>query len=139
VTTSFLKCLGVWALFSSVPVLVLVLSSGRINGDQLLAIFLLCLVPLLGTILLRWLVSEQKSVRRSVLCGLALGFAIPALGGFLLSKIEAGFESPAIFVGALMLSTPSSIGGALAGWIQGSSDAADRTGATSRENRRDVF
>jgi len=123
---SFLKSLGVWSLCTFAPVVVLVLSSGRINGDQLFVIFLVFLLPLLGTILLYWWVGEQKSVVRSALYGLALGFGIPALGGFFFSIIAAGFESPAIFVGALILSIPSSIGGALAGWIQGRSDAADR-------------
>jgi len=126
-TTSFLKSLGVWSLFTCVPVLVLVLSSGRVNGDQLFVIFLLFLLPLAGTIVLYRLVGEQKSIWRNVLYGLALGFAIPVLGGFLLWIITPGFESPAILVGALMMAIPSSIGGALAGWIQGSSDIADRT------------
>ncbi len=125
-TASFLKSLGVWSLFTCVPVLVLVLSSGRVNGDQLFVIFLVFLLPLVGTILLYWLVDEQKSARRNVLYGLALAFAIPALGGFLLWIITPGFESPAILVGALILSIPSLIGGALAGWIKGKSDAADR-------------
>jgi hypothetical protein len=44
----------------------------------------------------------------------------------LLWIITPGFESPAILVGALIMAIPSSVGGALAGWIQGRSDAADR-------------
>jgi len=125
-TISFFKSFGAWALFTCVPVFAIVLWSGKVNGDQLFALFLLLLLPVIGTVLLFFWVGEQKSVLRSVLYGLALGFAIPALGGFLFSIIAAGFESPAIFVGALILSIPSSIGGALAGWIQGRSDAADR-------------
>src|SRR5207245_8065148 len=108
-------------------VLVLVLSSGRVNGDQFFVLFLLSLLPLLGTILLFFWVGEQKSVWRNVLYGLNLGFAMPALGGFFLYIIIAGFESPAILVGALILSIPSAIGGALAGWIQGSSAGLDKT------------
>jgi len=122
-TITFLKSLGVWALFTCVPVLVMVLSSrsGRVNGDQLLVLFLLFLLPLLGTILLFFWVGTLKSVWRNLLYGLGLGFALPMVGGFFLYLITAGFESPAILVGALILSVPSSIGGALAGWIQGRS------------------
>lgn len=121
----FLKSAGLWALFTNGPVLVLIVRGGRINGDQLSAFLLLFLVPFLGTILLRWLINWQKEIWRSVLLGSALGFAIPALGGYLLSIIVQGFESPAIFTGALMLSVPSVFGGALAGWILGRSAALE--------------
>lgn len=138
-TITFLKSFGVWTLFTFTPVLVIVLwsGSGRINEDQLFVLFLLFLLPLLGTILLFFWVGARKSVWRNVLYGLALGFAIPAVGGFLLYLIIAGFESPAILIGALILSIPSSIGGALAGWIQGRSDIADEnTGLNQAGNRR---
>jgi len=99
---------------------------GRIDADQGLVVLLFFLVALVGAVLLQRLGASLKSVERTVLCGLSLGFALPTLGGFLLWIITPGFESPAILVGALAMAIPSSIGGALAGWIQGSSDAADR-------------
>jgi hypothetical protein len=70
------------------------------------------------------LVSRKSMAKRVVRFGSR--FRNTCARGFLFSVIAAGFESPAIFVGALILGIPSSIGGALAGWIQGSSDAADR-------------
>jgi hypothetical protein len=123
----FLKSFGVWALFTCAPVFVLVFQAGRINGGQMLVVFLVLMVPLAGTILLTWLIGERRNVKRSALYGLTLGFAIPTVGGYLLMKIVGGFESPAIFVGAATLSIPSSIGGVLAGWIQGRSMSLNKT------------
>lgn len=122
---SFLKCLGIWALFATVPVFALVLRGGTINGDQFLVLFLLLLLPLIGTILLFVWVGEVRSVLASVLSGLTLGLALPALGGFVLFLLTAGFESPAILAGAALLCVPSSIGGALAGWIYGRRSVSD--------------
>lgn len=118
-TITFFKSFGSWALFTCVPVFAIVLWSGKINGDQLLVLISLLLLPVLGTVLLFFWIGEQKSVWRNVLYGLTLGFAMPMLGGFLLYIVTPGFESPAILVGALILSIPSGVGGALAGWIQG--------------------
>jgi hypothetical protein len=123
---SFLKSLGVWSLFTCGPVLVMILSAGRINADQGLVVLLFFLVALVGAILLQRLGALLKSVKWIVLCGLSLGIGIPTLGGFLLWIVTPGFESGAILVGALAMAIPSSIGGALAGWIQGRSYAADR-------------
>ena len=124
-TIAFFKSFGFWALFTCVPVFAIVLSGGKVNGDQLRVLLLLLLLPLLGTSLLFFWVGEQRSVWRNVLYGVALGIVIPALGGFLLYIVTPGFESPAILVGALILSIPSAIGGALAGWIQGSAELAE--------------
>jgi hypothetical protein len=121
-TITFFKSFGAWALFTCVPVLVIVIWSGKINGDQLFVLFLLLLLPISGTLLLFFAVGVQKSVLRNVLYGLALGFVMPLLGGFLLYIVTPGFESPAILVGALILSIPSAIGASLAGWIQGRSE-----------------
>jgi Na+/melibiose symporter-like transporter len=123
---SFLKSLGVWSLFTCGPVLVMILPTGRINSDQGLVVLLFFLVALIGAILLQRLGASLKSVKWIVLCGLSLGIALPALGGLLLWIVTPGFESGVILVGALAMAIPSSIGGALAGWIQGRSDAADR-------------
>ena len=117
---SFLKRLGVWSLFTCGPLLVMILP-GRINADQGLVILLFFLVALIGAILLQALKALLKSVKWMVLCGLSLGIALPILGGFLLWIITPGFESPAILVGAFAMAIPCSIGGALAGWIQGRS------------------
>ncbi len=106
----------------------IVLWSGKVNGDQLFVLFFLLLLPVLGTVLLFFWIGEQKSVLRNVLCGLTLGFAMPTLGGFLLYIVTPGFESPAIFAGALILSIPSGIGGALAGWIQGRAETGVQKG-----------
>ncbi len=127
-TITFFKSFGAWALFTCVPVFAIVLWSGKVNGDQLFVLFLLLLLPVIGTVLLFFWVGEQKSVLRTVLYGLTLGFAMPALGGFLLYVVTPGFESPAIFVGALILSVPSGIGGALAGWIQGRAETGVQKG-----------
>jgi hypothetical protein len=118
---SFLKRLGVWSLFTCGPLLVMILPSGRISAAQGLVVLLFFLVALIGAILLRTLGPFLKSMKWVVLCGLSLGFALPILGGFLLWIITPGFESPAILVGAFAMAIPCSIGGALAGWIQGRS------------------
>jgi hypothetical protein len=126
IAMSFLKSLGVWSLFTCGPLLVMILPGGRISGAQGLVVLLFLLVALIGAILLQTLRALLKSIKWIVLCGLSLGIALPTLGGFLLWIITPGFESPAILVGALAMAIPSSIGGALAGWIQGRSDAADQ-------------
>ncbi len=116
---TFLKCMGIWALFTAVPVFSVALRSGTIYSDEFLILFLLLLLPLLGTILLFVWVDEMKSLLLSVLTGLTLGLALPALGGVLLFLVTEGFESPAILAGAAILCVPSSVGGTLAGWIYG--------------------
>ena len=125
ITMSFLKSLGVWSLFTCGPVLVMILP-GKIDADQGLVILLFFLVALIGVILLQTLRALLKSAKWMVLCGLSLGIALPTLGGFLLWIVTPGFESPAILVGALAMTIPSSIGGALAGWIQRRAAAADQ-------------
>lgn len=132
---SFLKSLGVWSLFTCGPVLVMILPGG-IDADQGLVVFLFFLIALIGAILLQALRSRLKSVKWMVVCGLSLGIVLPTLGGFLLFIITPGFESPAILVGALAMAIPSSIGGALAGWIQSRSFAADRKTEVSQTQGR---
>lgn len=122
---TFLQCLGVWALFATVPVFALVLRDGTINSDQFLVLFLLLLLPLIGTILLFVWVDELRGRLLGILSGFTLGLAIPAIGGFLLFLVTKGFESPAILAGAAVLCVPSSIGGALAGWIYGRRNVSD--------------
>ena len=104
----------------------MILPWGGINSDQGLVVFLFFLVALIGAILLQALRARLKSLKWIVACGLSLGIVLPTLGGFLLFMITPGFESPAILVGALAMAVPSSIGGAIAGWIQGRSYTADR-------------
>ena len=122
---TFLKCLGTWALFTTVPVFAVALRSGTINSDEFLILFLVLFLPLLGTILLFVWVDELRSRLLSILSGFTLGLAIPAIGGFLLFLVTKGFESPAILAGAAVLCVPSSIGGALAGWIYGRRNVSD--------------
>jgi hypothetical protein len=123
---SFVKSLGVWSLFTCGPLLVMILLEGRIRASQGLVVLLFFLVALIGAVLLQMLRALLKSTKWMVLCGLSLGIVLPTLGGFLGWIVTPGFESPAIFAGALAMAIPSSIGGALAGWIQGRSYAADR-------------
>lgn len=122
---TFLKSLGVWSLFICAPLLVMILLDGRIRASQALVVLLFFLVALIGAVLLQMLRALLKSAKWMVLCGLALGIVLPTLGGFLGWIVTPGFESPAILVGALAMAIPSSIGGALAGWIQGRSYVAD--------------
>jgi hypothetical protein len=72
------------------------------------------LVALIGAILLQTLRANLKSVKWIVVCGLSLGIVLPVFGGYWLWIGTPGFESLAILVGAL------------AGWILGRSEVADR-------------
>lgn len=119
---NFLKSLGFWLLLTDGSALVFFLQDsggGWLSRPQASFLVLLSLLPIGCAILLRACMKFLKSVQASILCGLALGFCLPALGGALLYAFTPGFESPAILIGALVISIPNAIGGALAGWIQG--------------------
>jgi len=122
---NFLKSSGVWAVFTCVPLLI-VMFPGRFTADQWEVLLSLFLISLVGTVLLRLLVPPSSSTKRQIMCGMCLGFVLPAVGAYLWMKIQGGFESSAIFLGGLVMSIPSSIGGALAGLIQSRKFMASR-------------
>jgi hypothetical protein len=91
---------------------------GRFVVDQWIVLLFFFLVALVGAVMLRLLVPPPKSRKRRIIAGACLGFGLPAIGAYVGMKIQGGFESPAVFLGGLVMGVPSSIGGALAGWIQ---------------------
>ena len=129
---NFLKSLGVWVLLTDGSAFVLFIRDGWLSSAQVIGLIEIFLVTLVSAILLRILVTFLNSLKLATLCGLVLGFALPALGGWLLSSLTPGFESPAIFAGAVMVSIPNAIGGAIAGWLQWRSVLAKRKEKTSQ-------
>ena len=129
---NFLKSLGVWVLLTDGSAFALFLRDGWLSGAQVIGLVEIFLVTLVSATLLRILVTFLNSAKVATLCGLILGFALPTFGGWLLSSVVSGFESPAIFAGAVMVSIPNAIGGAIAGWLQWRSVLANRKQETSR-------
>jgi len=108
-------------------VLFLVLRKGGADTDALFIVFLIFLVPLLGTVLLFVWTADAAGTVLCIVTGFTIGLALPLVGGLCLFLVTEGFERPAILVGAFILGIPSSIGGALAGWIFSQARTAERT------------
>jgi len=54
----------------------------------------------------------------AALLGGVLGAVLIVAGGLVCASLARGFElRPGIFIGSLMLSAPSALGGAVAGWV----------------------
>jgi hypothetical protein len=68
---------------------------------------------------LSWsLVLEATTPKKAIFSGAGLGLGLPILGAYLLQNATADFENWSLIPGALLMSFPSAMGGALAGWIQ---------------------
>lgn len=115
----FLKSFAVWAAFTCFPAVVLLLRARRLRGEDILFFLPLLLIALVGSALL-WLPNlRMNSVRKTLILGSVLGLALPILGGPIWMIIVPGFEAgAAIFVGSLMVSVPSAVGGGIAAWIR---------------------
>lgn len=123
----FAKSVGVWLFVTGGSALLFFLQDSGwswLSRTQAWFLLLLCLLTDASAGLLKISVRFLKSAQGSALCGLALGFGLPALAGVLVFAFTSGFESPAILVGALMVSIPNAIGGTITGWMLGKSALA---------------
>jgi hypothetical protein len=115
----FFIVLAFWEiLVFGIPLLMLLRARSLRRGDETL----LCawfLVGLTGTVLV-WLMVKPWLTSSSVVALAAiLGGVLPVLGALLWNALDTGFEeSPAHFIGALLMSGPSAVAGGVAGWLR---------------------
>jgi cytochrome bd-type quinol oxidase subunit 1 len=116
---NFLKSFGTWAAFTCLPPLVLYLRAPQFRRIDVLFFIPFFLIPAIGCIALWMPLFRLDTPKKGVLAGILLGLFVPILGGLVWMRIYPGFESqPAIFLGALMITVPSALGGGVAGWLR---------------------
>jgi uncharacterized membrane protein len=116
-TFQFLLAMFQWTILIAAWMLVFNAPSHKLTWDDANRLAPSLLLALVGSLLLQAVVSRLRTTTRAIFVGLLLGFLLPIIAGFLIMKLTGGFESSAIFALGLLLSVPSSIGGALGGWI----------------------
>lgn len=115
---SYLWGLLAWEIAVILPLAVVFANAGR--KLRLEDLKLLSVVIAFGTLVVAicaWVGSRFRGVT-SVLLGFGAGILCAVIGGVLWASHVSGFETrPAVFIGCLLLSVPSGIGGAIAGWF----------------------
>jgi len=104
-----------------------VLRGRAIGADALVIVFLIFLLPLLGTVLLFVWTADTAGPILCIVTGFTIGLALPVIGGPCLFVVTEGFERAAGLFGAFVLSIPGSIGGALAGGIFSRAKTAEKS------------
>ena len=113
----FLCSATVWAIFTSGPVLGLILRSG-ITTDDLCKIPFLLFISIIQAGLLWPFVSQAMDLSEAIRWGAIVGFVLPTALGYLLGKDIGSFDAQGFTAVGLVLGVPSAVGGAVAGWIQ---------------------
>jgi hypothetical protein len=132
-TMTFIRCAGVWALFTCGPGFFALIHFSRWNPYNVWTFLSLVLVAVMKAGLSWSLVLEASTPKKAIFSGGALGLGLPILGAYLVQEATADFDNWSLIPGALLVSLPSAMGGALAAWIQwrsnefGSSALAQRS------------
>lgn len=116
---TFLKSVGIWATFTCLPPLILYCRSPLLRRTDLFFFVPFFLIAAVGCIALELPFLRPRTPRAALLIGAAIGLVVPIVGGSIWMRIFPGFESqPAIFLGTLMITVPSAVGGGVAGRLR---------------------
>jgi hypothetical protein len=115
-----------WESVVITTLLIVFVNAGR--RIRLLDLGLFLIVAIFGAFVAVICATVASRVRPvlSIILGFSVGVASAVTGGYLWASALTGFETPsAIYMGCLLLSIPSGIGGAIAGWINRQPSAID--------------
>lgn len=115
-----------WEMAVILPLAIVFINAGRaLRSEDLRLLTVVIVFGALVAAVCTWIGSKSSGML-SALLGLVAGAFCAGMGGLLWASQTSGFEArPAVFIGSLLLSIPSGIGGAFAAWL-------NRRGADSR-------
>jgi hypothetical protein len=97
-------------------------NSPLFRASDILIFLPFLLVSAVGSAVLWSPIVRRYTEGKGWLAGILLGVFLPILAGFIYMKLYPSFENGPVFLGSLIMTLPSAIGGGVAGWLRSRSE-----------------